>query len=74
MINIYNEDCLQAMRRMDTDQYNLAIVDPPYGINVNISMGRRKGQKKSGYHKYAGADKDIPCKEYFTELFRVSKY
>ena len=57
MINIYNEDCLQAMRRMDTDQYDLAIVDPPYGINIA---------------EWDSLDKK-PSKEYFEELLRVSK-
>ena len=33
MINIYNQDCLQAMREMSDNQFDLAIVDPPYGIN-----------------------------------------
>jgi site-specific DNA-methyltransferase (adenine-specific) len=36
-------------------------------------MGRRKGDKKSDYHKFSGEDKSIPSKEYFIELFRVSK-
>ena len=34
MINLYNGDCLQAMKKMDAHQYDLAIVDPPYGINI----------------------------------------
>tara|TARA_R100000734_G_scaffold16714_1_gene12839 strand:+ start:295 stop:912 length:618 start_codon:yes stop_codon:yes gene_type:complete len=55
MIKLYNEDCLNAMRKMDTDQYDLAIVDPPYGINID---------------KW---DKQRPTKEYFIQLFRVSK-
>jgi site-specific DNA-methyltransferase (adenine-specific) len=50
----------------------LAIVDPPYGINVNESIGRRKGMKHSG-HKKAVWDNEIPTAEYFDELFRVSK-
>ena len=36
-------------------------------------MGRRKGDKKSDYHKFSGNDSSIPNKEYFTELFRISK-
>lgn len=70
---IYNEDCLQAMKRMPDKYFELAIVDPPYGIDVNVSMGRRKGNKKSNYHKFAGGDKEPPTEEYFKELFRVSK-
>jgi site-specific DNA-methyltransferase (adenine-specific) len=61
------------MREMKDNEFDLAIVDPPYGINININMGRRKGNKKSDYHKFHGNDKKIPSKVYFDELFRVSK-
>ena len=73
MIKIYNMDCLEAMSKMEDNAYDLAIVDPPYGININVSMGRRKGDKKSDYHKFAGNDSSIPSSEYFKELKRVSK-
>jgi site-specific DNA-methyltransferase (adenine-specific) len=53
--------------------WDLAVVDPPYGINVNVSMGRRKGDKKSDYHKFSGNDSSIPNENYFKELFRISK-
>ena len=64
---------MQLMARYDDNHFDLAIVDPPYGININVSMGRRKGDKKSDYHKFAGNDSEIPSKQYFTELFRISK-
>jgi site-specific DNA-methyltransferase (adenine-specific) len=70
---VTNEDCMALMARYPDNYFELAIVDPPYGININISMGRRKGDKKSDYHKFAGNDISIPSKEYFDELFRVSK-
>jgi len=73
MIELHNADCLEAMRLMEDDSFELAIVDPPYGINVNVSMGRRLGDKKSDYHKFAGGDKESPSIEYFQELQRVSK-
>jgi site-specific DNA-methyltransferase (adenine-specific) len=66
-------DCMDLMRDKPDKFWDLAIVDPPYGIGVNINMGRRKGDKKSDYHKFAGNDLTIPSKEYFDELFRVSK-
>ena len=34
MINIYNKDCLEAMKEMSDNQFDLAIVDPPYGIDI----------------------------------------
>jgi site-specific DNA-methyltransferase (adenine-specific) len=71
-INIENCDNMQLMAKYPDKYFDLAIVDPPYGININVSMGRRKGDKKSDYHKFAGNDSSIPTKEYFNELFRVS--
>jgi len=72
-ITITNEDNMLLMARYPDNYFDLAIVDPPYGINVNVSMGRRKGDKKSDYHKFAGNDTSIPTAEYFNELKRVSK-
>ena len=67
------EDNMGLMARYEDNHFDLAIVDPPYGIDVNVNMGRRKGDKKSDYHKFAGNDKSIPSKSYFEQLFRVSK-
>jgi site-specific DNA-methyltransferase (adenine-specific) len=67
------EDNMELMARYEDNHFDLAIVDPPYGIDVNVNMGRRKGNKKSDYHKFAGNDKSIPSENYFIELFRVSK-
>jgi site-specific DNA-methyltransferase (adenine-specific) len=72
MLTITNEDNMQLMARYPDKYFDLAIVDPPYGINVNVSIGRRKGMKHSG-HKKAVWDNEIPTAEYFEELFRVSK-
>jgi len=63
MINLYNEDCLEAMKRMEDGKYDLAIVDPPYGIG-----GGSCTTKKVNWD-----DTKIPSKKYFTELIRVSK-
>jgi site-specific DNA-methyltransferase (adenine-specific) len=52
--------------------FDLAIVDPPYGIGVSSNMGRRKGQKTSDFAP-AYWDNASPPNEYFTETFRVSK-
>lgn len=70
MIQITNEDNMELMARYPDNYFDLAIVDPPYGINAGkMTMG-------SGKHKFKqGKDWDnaIPTKEYFKELFRVSK-
>ena len=65
----YNMDCMQGMKKFPDKYFDLAIVDPPYGINAGkMHMG-------SGKHQFAkGKDWDagIPSREYFDELFRVS--
>jgi len=66
MINIYNKDCLDALKEMQDNQFDLAIVDPPYGIGISKNPVRQKHNKKEW-------DNSIPTKEYFKELFRVSK-
>jgi site-specific DNA-methyltransferase (adenine-specific) len=71
-IEFYNEDCIELMKRYPDNYFGLAIIDPPYGISVNVNMGRRKGDKKSDYHKFEGEDKSIPSAEYWKELFRIS--
>jgi len=70
---VYNCDCMELMAKYPDGYFELAIVDPPYGINVNVNMGRRKNDKKSNYHKFAGNDSSIPDKKYFDELKRISK-
>tara|TARA_R110000787_G_scaffold38835_1_gene97656 strand:- start:42 stop:674 length:633 start_codon:yes stop_codon:yes gene_type:complete len=72
-LNLRRMDCMELMKEYPDNHFDLAVVDPPYGINVNVSMGRRKGDKKSDYHKFAGGDTDAPPVEYFQELKRVSK-
>ena len=65
-MNIYNQDCLEAMKVMADNQFDLAIVDPPYGINITKNKRLNNNSKKDW-------DKEIPTPEYFKELFRVSK-
>jgi site-specific DNA-methyltransferase (adenine-specific) len=68
----YNMDCMEGMKQFPDKYFDLAIVDPPYGININNNIGRRKGDKHSNYPK-AYWDNTIPDKSYFNELLRVSK-
>lgn len=69
---VTNEDCMEFMARYPDKYFDLAVVDPPYGIGVNHNMGRRKGCKRSAY-KPAMWDIDAPSVDYFNELFRISK-
>jgi site-specific DNA-methyltransferase (adenine-specific) len=76
MINLYNKDCMEAMKDMADNQYDLAIVDPPYGINADVYAHKNGINCKANNfkeHKKGQWDSSIPSKEYFTELQRVSK-
>lgn len=72
-VELLNCDCLEYMRGCADNSFDLAIVDPPYGLGKKLTSGGNG----SGWGKMvnSGADKwDIaPSPEYFTELFRVSK-
>ena len=68
---VYLEDCVTALKSYADNHFDLAIVDPPYGIEINMNMGRKKGQKKR--HNDKDWDNSIPEDIYFKELFRVSK-
>ena len=70
-LTITNEDNMELMSRYSDNYFDLAIVDPPYGINItNECMGGRKTIKPN---KNKNWDTETPSKEYFNELFRVSK-
>ena len=69
---VYLMDCIEGMKQYPDKFFDLAVVDPPYGININHNMGRRKGDKASDY-KRAYWDSEPPPIGYFYELFRVSK-
>jgi site-specific DNA-methyltransferase (adenine-specific) len=68
--NIYLQDCMEGMKQYPDKYFDLAVVDPPYGIDVNPNMGLGKGQRKR--HKKISWDDCTPPPEYFDELFRVS--
>ena len=69
---IYNENCLEGMKQFPDKYFELAIVDPPYGIGIDGGIGGGVLAKKSSFKKKHW-DNDSPSEEYFKELFRVSK-
>ena len=74
MINITNEDNMELMSRYDDNYFDLAIVDPPYGIGISGQKKQKKGKKSDRkHHKEKGWDNEIPSEKYFKELFRISK-
>ena len=69
MINIYNKDCLKALKEMQDNQFDLAIVDPPYGLGMggNLNVNAKVNYENKNW------DTEIPSNEYFDELKRISK-
>ena len=68
---IYNENCLEGMKRIPDKSIDLIITDPPYGKKADKGtngFGTAKNRRYAG-----GWDSEIPQKEIFDEMFRVSK-
>jgi site-specific DNA-methyltransferase (adenine-specific) len=75
MIELTNEDNMELMARYPNNHFDLAIVDPPYGIKEDghrENQTRSKMAKSKKYHNALWSQKK-PSKEYFIELKRVSK-
>jgi len=64
-------DCMDLMARYPNKHFDLAVVDPPYGI----CYSRRKSKTKNSLIQYTPKDWDnqTPDQDYWNELFRVSK-
>lgn len=78
IINLIHADCMEIMRTFRDKEFDLAIVDPPYGIEKQISQGGGSHTKSCiKFHQlYSENHKtwDVaPTPEYFKQLFRVSK-
>ena len=77
MLTITNEDNIELMARYPDKYFDLAIVDPPYGINIhkmNYTQSIKGGvTKRNDYSAITDWDSNVPNQEYFNELFRVSK-
>jgi len=71
-----NMDCMEGMAGFASNHFDLAIVDPPYGLGIdgqkeNLENKNPKHNRK--YHENRGWDDCIPTVQYFNELFRISK-
>jgi site-specific DNA-methyltransferase (adenine-specific) len=81
MIELLNIDCMEYMKGLEDNAFELAIVDPPYGIGFDgdSTLGNNKSKKWKNATKDAKKydlkqwDKVRPSKEYFLDLARVSK-
>ena len=65
MIELFNIDCMEYMRELPDKAFDLAIVDPPYGIGISSNPVRQQHEKKTW-------DNAIPDDNYFKELKRIS--
>ena len=72
-MNITNEDNMNLMARYDDNHFDLAIVDPPYGIGNKLVDGGGTRKAKFDNNRESIKWDDLPTNEYFNELFRVSK-
>jgi site-specific DNA-methyltransferase (adenine-specific) len=71
---VFNEDCVQGLKRFADNYFDLAIVDPPYGIDINNqSQGKGGGVARKIDYTKKNWDKSAPEIIYFNELRRVSK-
>jgi site-specific DNA-methyltransferase (adenine-specific) len=72
---VFNEDCMIGMKRYPNKYFDLAVVDPPYGIGRDFQTSTVCKNPKHNRKKFdkKGWDNAIPTLEYFDELFRVSK-
>jgi len=76
---VYLEDCVTALKRYADNHFDLAIVDPPYGIgengqrNVTGDRPTAKWKNPKSQHYVVFDDSEIPTDEYWDQLFRVSK-
>ena len=70
MVNYHYIDNMEFMAGCQDKQYDIAVIDPPYGIDINKSarLVKDKGEK------YKDWDKKIPDPEFFEQLKRVSKH
>lgn len=75
MNDFFNLDCMEGMKRFPDKFFDLAIVDPPYGIGESGSKSHTRSNltKATNYKAFAGDDLQPPDEQYFKELFRVSK-
>lgn len=73
-IRMFNADCMDAMAAMRDKQYDLAIVDPPYGIGEDGASNHSRGKMAvANIYTPKNWDKETPSQDYFEQLARVSE-
>ena len=77
-LSLFHADCMEIMKQYPDKYFDLAIVDPPYGIGADLKNSKRelKSKKSAAISSDFGGqiwDSAIPTEEYFAELKRISK-
>lgn len=79
-LSLYNVDCMEYMKTLPDNAFDLAIVDPPYGINIGAlsftdptKNGSTAACNRKDYRGISDWDANVPDSNYFKELKRVSK-
>lgn len=76
---VFNMDCMEGMKNYPDKYFELAIVDPPYGINRAKTTGQQSGkmfgnaESKRGVYSSKNWDASHASREYFYHLVRISK-
>jgi site-specific DNA-methyltransferase (adenine-specific) len=71
-LSLYHADCMDIMRQFPDKHFDLAIVDPPYGIDWMKQIQNPNESKNWKVYEFKKWDKSAPKPEYFEQLFRVS--
>lgn len=80
--NVYNEDCLETLKKIPDNAIDLVITSPPYNMNLRIRQGKYCSRQivKEFSTKYEGFNDNLPLEDYYAfhlnvlkELIRVSK-
>ena len=77
-LSLFHADCMEIMKQYPDKYFDLAVVDPPYGIGADLKNSKRelKSKKSAALSRDFGNqvwDNAIPKEDYFDELKRVSK-
>lgn len=71
---VHNADCMDIMVQYPNKYFDLAVVDPPYGIGAGkMTLGKGGGVARNNNYKKKEWDSNAPPEVYFNELLRVSK-
>ena len=72
---IIQGDCLEVMKTFKDKEFDVVITDPPYGIGISKNGTVGGGSKRGNAKDFGKSDWDnnIPTKEYFDEMIRISK-